>query len=116
MKKEKLNKVLKKFQVECLNYGWDSLLDAILESVAPEPLDPHTCELMVGDEVFIYGVSHIVISITPKCANAPTLYELIDRRPNSIYLGRYKSILITKRKLLKLISRTGATIKEVGNE
>lgn len=78
---------------------------------APEPLDPHTCKLCVGDLVEYKGVNNIIVSITPKCANAPTLYELIDRAPNNIVKGR-KSILIMRRKLLKLTHRNGATIKE----
>lgn len=79
----------------------------------PEPLDPHTCELMVGDEVKYKGVNNIIVSITPKCSNAPTLYELIDRLPYNVFQGRYKSVLVMRRSKLKLTHRNGATIKEV---
>jgi len=67
----------------------------------PEPLDPHTCDLMVGDVVEWGGTRKVVTFIYDD--------GMLD-------IASKYSVQLAKRHDLVLTHRNGATIKEVGNE
>ena len=77
-----------------------SLLEAI-EQEEPEPLDPHTCDLMVGDVAEWGGTRKVVTFIYDD--------GMLD-------IASKYSVQLAKRHDLVLTHRNGATIKEVGNE
>jgi len=75
----------------------------------PEPLDPHTCDLMVGD----------VVEATFDEDGINKLIVVEDMRGGTFNFWNYTEryfMCLPDSAINKLTHRNGATIKEVGNE
>ena len=86
-------------------------------SEEPELLDPHTCDLMVGDVVFVYGIGKD--QRPDKNIKLKAVVMSLHEWPNLSYKVAFLDMLefeFCTREWITLTHRNGATIKEVGNE